>query len=111
MGGSAIWVGKHRPQFILPLHLEIFGLISRYEFRRSQRERWEMSAEERFIATGARLTSLLNDFSDAVGVNAHRLGRAEVNDDPVVARCADISGFAEGVARAVVQTDCEWSER
>src|ERR1043165_212974 len=71
-------------------------------FRQKQRSAAAVRAQPR---------SPLDDFRDAVGVNSHRLVRAEVNDEAVVARRADIPRFAECVAGAVVQANGKWPKR
>jgi hypothetical protein len=53
----------------------------------------------------------LEDFNNAIGVNAHRFGLAEINQETVILWRADISGIFEGVLRTVVEADTKGAKR
>src|SRR6266704_5540392 len=59
------------------------------------------------------ITRLLSpeDFNDAIGVNKHRLFLTEIDDDVIILRRSNISGFCERVLRAVVEADTKGTER
>ena len=62
--------------------------------------------------TGLKIWNLaLEDFCDAICVDPHRFGPAEINQQTVVFWRTDISGILECVLRAIVKPDGKWSKR
>ena len=55
--------------------------------------------------------SIFNDFRNAVGVNADGFGFAKVNEQMVILRRADISGFLEKILFAIVEPDAKGTKR
>lgn len=55
--------------------------------------------------------SPLEDFNNAISVNAHRFGLAEINQETVIFGRADISGIFEGVLRPIVEADGKGAKR
>ena len=55
--------------------------------------------------------SPLEDFNNAIGVNAHGFGLAEINQETVILWRADISGIFEGVLCPVVEADTKGTKR
>ena len=51
------------------------------------------------------------DFNNAIGGNKHRLFLTEIDDDVIILRRSDISGFFERVLRPVIEADTKRAER
>jgi hypothetical protein len=54
---------------------------------------------------------LLDDLCDAFGIDPHRFGCAEMNDEMVVLRHPDLSRIGKRILRAVVEPDRKRSKR
>ncbi|MEK7684430.1 MAG: hypothetical protein AAB466_03295 [Verrucomicrobiota bacterium] len=53
----------------------------------------------------------LEDFNNAIGVNAHRFGLPKINQQTVILWRTDVSGIFEGVLSTVVEADAKGAKR